>query len=373
MEINFKPLDEFISGRINFIYLLILSEFIFDKQGGNGLNQEEEGQAKGFPGKQRSTRQHHIRTLLTSGDQKTKLKVGKEKAKASNFTDTSFTAKTISLPNQRLVKDKDDIVKRLSLTKHHQSSTRKETLIYIEQHLPDDPSIYKQILNSVCPLCVDTSRSVREALVSLLKECAAKQPGLIELHSNSISLFVHSAMTHINPAIRNDSYKFIDILLEYGDDSFVKNSWIKTIKCFFTLLHWPLNDSKQLSSLPSTLNNDDVKSRLKILESFNRFIKSGIEENMRKKAEVITVHHLTGLYCIPSTSNPFESLKLFTNPLVTTSSTSMQCDDFKSRRETFVELFLTDFNKNVSNLVKQGGQLSKCGKELQQLVETICD
>lgn len=135
---------------------------------------------------------------------KAKLKVGKTAAKADNHTDTSFTAKTISLPNQSLNKkqatsalstskrEEVDLTHQLSLTKHHSSDTRKEILNQIQQHLPSNPSLYKQILTSIIPLILDQSQKVRNALMALFSACAKKQPGLLDLHLRSIILFIHS-------------------------------------------------------------------------------------------------------------------------------------------------------------------------------------
>lgn len=150
---------------------------------------------------------------------KKKLKVGKTAAKADNHTDTSFTAKTISLPNQSLNKKNApvkssslsnntnvtkladvDLTHHLSLLKHHSLTTRKEVLTYIETHLPtNSPSTYKQIIQSCVPLISDESLSTRLLLVQLFNACAKARPGLLDLHIKTLILFIHSAMTNIQP------------------------------------------------------------------------------------------------------------------------------------------------------------------------------
>ncbi|ONH66292.1 Pre-rRNA-processing protein IPI1 [Cyberlindnera fabianii] len=322
---------------------------------------------------------------------KTKLKVGKEKAKPTNFTDTSFTAKTISLPNQsisRNVEGEADIIKRLTLVKHHQNTTRKETLIYIEQHLPENPSLYKQILTAVIPLMVDVSASVRTALVNLLVAAAKKQPNLMELHARSVVLFVHSAMTHITPAIRHDSTRFLDILIEYSPDSLVRSAWVKTLRAFFTLMSWTLTDSKQSVSLAVTTSsviNTSSKAKKQTLDSFAKFIKAGCrpsEAETRKKL-AITSHPLTQKYLIPVTPQPFAHLKLFTRELTNNSGkaadtgdktldlNTVACEDYLTRRRVFVEFFAPHVLKNVENIIKEGGEAGKAAKTLQVLVEEV--
>ncbi|KAG2181549.1 hypothetical protein INT44_008364, partial [Umbelopsis vinacea] len=65
---------------------------------------------------------------------KTRLKVGKKKVVADNFTDTSFKSKTISLPNQSITEDKSNLLTNsrnltlstlLSQMRHYSAGTRK--------------------------------------------------------------------------------------------------------------------------------------------------------------------------------------------------------------------------------------------------------
>jgi hypothetical protein len=56
-------------------------------------HQEEEGKEEGFPGPQ--FLEPSIQAVQLSSVQKPKLKVGKAKPKAANFTDTSFKAKCV--------------------------------------------------------------------------------------------------------------------------------------------------------------------------------------------------------------------------------------------------------------------------------------
>lgn len=271
--------------------------------------------------------------------------------------------------------------------KHHQSSTRKETLIYIEQHLPSNPSLYKQILSAVMPLIIDQSASVRTALVGLLVACAEKQPNLMELHARSLVLFIHSAMTHITPAIRNDSTKFLDILIKYGCDSLMRAAWVKTLRSFFTLLAWTLNDSKQSVSLAvttSSVTNNSSKTKKVILESFHKFVLAGtsMSESDSSKVVTLTLHHLTNKYLIPISPNPFAHLQLFTREITkqkkestdkTQDLNAISCEDYQTRRRVFVEHFSTQVLKNVSNWVKEGGELGKIGKSIQVLVERLIE
>ncbi|KAH3679522.1 hypothetical protein WICPIJ_008597 [Wickerhamomyces pijperi] len=330
--------------------------------------------------------------------QKAKLKVGKTKLKPTNHTDTSFVAKTISLPSQSIVNKTSttstaefeaDLIKRLSLTKHHANQTRKETLIYIEQHLPNEPTLYKQILTAVVPLIIDQSRSVREALISLLTAASEKQSNLMELHARSVILYIHSAMTHINSDIRNDSVKFLDILIKYGKDAVIRSAWVKTLKAYFSLLSWTLNDSKQSVSLAittSSVTKTSSKSKGVILDSFVKFIKAGVQDEQLDPSEVnITIHHLTGKYLIPSTPQPFAQLKLFQRETLADDSTTknkntvdttidlntVSCEDSQTRTKVLVEFFIPQIIKHSKEVVKEGGEQGKAARSLEKLCDAI--
>jgi pre-rRNA-processing protein IPI1 len=320
---------------------------------------------------------------------KTKLKVGKTAAKPANYTDTSFVAKTISLPNQTLSRNIDseaDLIKRLTLVKHHSNNTRKETLMFIQQHLPDNPSSYKQILNAIVPLILDQSQSVRVALQELLITASEKQPNLMELHARSIILFIHSAMTHINGPIRNDACKFLDVLIKYGPDSLVRSSWVKTLKSYFTVLNWTLNDTKQSVSFAvttSNINTNSSKAKKVAVESLVKFIRVGAfpkdEETQAK--EIICSSAMTSKYLFPTTPQPFAHLKLFTRELTATSGESSanntaidlnaSCEDYETRRKILKEFFLPQMGKQLVNLVKEGGDLGKAAKSLENLITEL--
>ncbi|KAJ3498984.1 hypothetical protein NLG97_g689 [Lecanicillium saksenae] len=78
--------------------------------------------------------------------QKTKLKVGKTKAKASNFTDTSFKSKAIVMGHQSLSTEAPDVVQQfkhnLSLASSSRSDKqRKDALAYLTSQLALEPPV----------------------------------------------------------------------------------------------------------------------------------------------------------------------------------------------------------------------------------------
>ncbi|ODV96799.1 hypothetical protein PACTADRAFT_48611, partial [Pachysolen tannophilus NRRL Y-2460] len=265
-----------------------------------------------------------------------------------------------------------DLTRHLSLTKHHSATTRKEVLNYIEAHLPSNPSSYKNLLNSIVPLIMDQNSLVRQSLVSLLISISKKQEGIMELHARSIVLFIHSAMTHIQPDIRNDSTKFLKILVDYGPNSLIKSSWIKTLKCFCQLLNWQLNvDSKKSLSLSistkSISSKSNSQSRLYHLEILSNFLNKGlfkfeIEKNLddisNNDLKIYSIHALTNLYLLPTVPEPYTHLKLFikelpsnTNPnnssFIDLNNTS--CEDIETRRKILIDFFEKPMKRGLTD------------------------
>lgn len=325
--------------------------------------------------------------------QKAKLKVGKTAAKPDNHTDTSFTARAISLPNQSIakkvdahLKDQVDLTHHLLLTKHHSAATRKEVLNYIENHLPSSPSLYKQILTLTVSLVTDQSASVRRAFISLLNACAEKQPGLLELHMRSIILFAHSAMSHIQGEIRATSTGVLDVLIQKAPVAFVKGHFVKTLRSFFSLMSWPLSNDKKAVSLAvnttSSLEKSSKKTAAAHLAFLSRFLEASLFDAAEKNTSavdwtaIVTVHPQTPRYMLAANSQAYAPLKLFVTELPSNIAStqsqevaegayslgdldSLSSEDQETRRKITYDVFLAPLKKNLSTIVKDGGEAGK--------------
>lgn len=331
--------------------------------------------------------------------QKAKLKVGKTAKKPDNFTDTSFTAKSISLPNQSVSKKTSsgpvDLSHQISLTKHHSSQTRKEVLGFIENHLPSNPSLYKQIITATIPLITDLSPGVRLALVSLLKACANKQSGLLELHMRSIVLFLNSAMTHIQPDIRASSTSLLEILVDLAPEPLVKGYFVKVLKSYYALLSWPLTGDRKAVSLAVNSNGSlggGKKSRAQHIRILRKFLNAALDEDAAKKSvlsidwsQVNVPHHTTPNFMIPQIPQAFSSFKFFVDELPSSTSKAasentkegeyslreaetMSTEDIHTRQKIMKDVFLNSILKNLANASKEGGEV---GIEANGCIETI--
>jgi len=111
--------------------------------------------------------------------QKSKLKVGKSRPKASNYTDTSFRSKAIVINQQSLKTDapssSTQFSHHISLLSSKSDVQRRESLAHLTTAIasrPVDvplPQPVSLILPSVLPLFLDGSNAVRSQLLKLLR------------------------------------------------------------------------------------------------------------------------------------------------------------------------------------------------------------
>jgi pre-rRNA-processing protein IPI1 len=146
---------------------------------------------------------------------KPKLRVGKRTQPPTNHTATSFRSKSIVLSAQSLASAAPSLAAQLhhhaTLLSHHSPQTRRESLSFLSAHVPSlTPST---LLPRLAPLLLDPSNAVRNALLLLLQKLPPRE---MTLHMNLLLLHVWSAMSHIDPDIRNDSTRFLGWALGVG-------------------------------------------------------------------------------------------------------------------------------------------------------------
>ncbi|EPQ60740.1 hypothetical protein GLOTRDRAFT_31411 [Gloeophyllum trabeum ATCC 11539] len=160
---------------------------------------------------------------------KAKLKLGKGKAQSNNVVDTSFKARSITLPSQSIAAQKDEAAPRTSrkltfedLTsqlKHYNASTRKDALHGLRELLEGYPYLIESRLSSLLATCSrligDEDASVRKALLGFFDWLLPKvSPDVLGPHASHLLLFTTSAQTHIFPEIRIDAVRFLDLFLD---------------------------------------------------------------------------------------------------------------------------------------------------------------
>ncbi|KAJ2958479.1 hypothetical protein NQZ79_g5942 [Umbelopsis isabellina] len=200
---------------------------------------------------------------------KTRLKVGKKKAVADNFTDTSFKSKAISLPNQSITEDKSNLLtnsRNLTLStlitqmRHYSANTRKEAITGIQDMCEQHPGLLSASLNSIVnaslKILVDEDRDVRKALLEFLKSTFPEldQAEILPFLS-LLTIYTCSAITHIYEDVRADAIKFMDLWIELAPDFIVSRYWDKVLGNFISLIAVDSNASNISKSNVSGLPN----------------------------------------------------------------------------------------------------------------------
>ncbi|KAF0348295.1 Pre-rRNA-processing protein IPI1 [Gigaspora margarita] len=227
---------------------------------------------------------------------KPKLKVGKKKPQASNFTDTSFKSRAISLPEQSIAKDKSDEItntRNLSLNdlvtqlKHYSPVTRKDSIQGLRDFFHKHPSILSRslstIVNPLSRLLVDDDRGVRRSLLAFFTEFFLKvQKFELRPFLPLLIIYTCSAMTHIYDDIRTDSIKFMELWLEIAPDVVVNEFWQRIVPNYIRLLTMDTSINVN-SSVSNIIKNSIDKNqfwpqeiKIEILSSFHKLLKYGL-------------------------------------------------------------------------------------------------
>ncbi|KAG0225287.1 hypothetical protein BGW42_004514 [Actinomortierella wolfii] len=198
---------------------------------------------------------------------KTKLKVGKKKAVADNFTDTSFKSKAISLPTQSISQDKSALLTNsrnvtfselMTQLKHYSPGTRKDAILGLKDLFHRHPHLLPlhlgTLVNAIVRLLIDDSSVVRKALHTFLSEFTPMlHPRDIHPFLPLLIVYTCSAMTHILEDIREDALQFMDLWVAAGGQVVVNGFWEKIIPNYVSLLTSDSNAS-HASKLSSAMS-----------------------------------------------------------------------------------------------------------------------
>ncbi|KAH0556015.1 hypothetical protein GP486_006043 [Trichoglossum hirsutum] len=329
---------------------------------------------------------------------KPKLKVGKAKPKAANFTDTSFKSKSIVLSQQSLSTSAPTATSQfshhISLLPHHSSSHRRDSLAHLTSvihALPTGsplPQPLPAFLPKLLPLILDASAPVRSQLLILLEALPGEEIGA---HTERILLFIQSAMTHLAADVRADSTGFLVWILNVAGDEAVSSppGWVKTTKCFVALLGWDGGVETLGRAGKATLGQTggDNKTMVKHLQALTQFLSVGLltpPDTTRSgdigdsepthyqnliSTNLLLPHPNTPQHLFPKTSDCYAYLNLFAT--VTTSlgmETSGAADDYEGRRRQF-RPYIKGVERGLENAKKEGGLLGRVASAAQKTLE----
>ncbi|KAI8632806.1 Rix1 complex component [Xylariaceae sp. FL1651] len=310
--------------------------------------------------------------------QKPKLKVGKARPKASNFTDTSFKSKSIVL-QQQLSETAPDVVERfkhhLSLASSRTDSQRRDALSYLTGQLsmspPTNPVGTSTLLHKLLPLMSDSSGPVRSQLLKLLRQLPASE---IRPHIERAMLYIRGTMTHLSQDIKDDGLNYMEWLLDAVGEDVVASPgcWVKPLKDFVSVLGWTITTTPSLetkggwTSAPRTTFGSK-----RFGQSFPRqmiVLAKLLEFGFKPEVPNPWTPNdwVRAISIVPQTPDPFGYLGLFKPPRDEEGEIYRNRED---RREIFMKRFMDAVEAGVDMAKKEGGTAGRAAAVLDQTLK----
>ncbi|EKG13748.1 Mg2+ transporter protein CorA-like/Zinc transport protein ZntB [Macrophomina phaseolina MS6] len=330
--------------------------------------------------------------------QKPKLKVGKAKPKADNFTDTSFKAKSIVVKEQSIHTAAPTVTAQfthqLGLLTHKSDTQRRESLSYLTNAVSSAraqnaplPQPVSVIIPKVLSLIYDTSTGVRQQLLKLLQSLP---PADVRPHVEELLRRTRAGMTSLSTDICTTSFDVLDWLLQTHPLETVScaGGWVHTLKCFMSVLGW--KDPRAAagtqkwttSSAAATTSSHSNAEKLKKLRhhqlvSLAAFIRAGVSEDAeaaeRARRELQSAArrwfplHQAHFHMLPNQSpNGFAHLNLFGAPK---DEDGQMYTDRQGRQQVFARLIQAAVVAGLQNAKKEGGQIGRAAAEVEKVVQ----
>lgn len=313
--------------------------------------------------------------------QKTKLKVGKTKPKAANFTDTSFKAKSIVLSKQSLSVEAPSIDAQfshhVSLLRSKSDTQRRDSLAHLTTVLTTSPSAplpepVTVLVPKLQPLILDSSPAIRQQLLKLLRCLPAKA---IERQAEQMLLYQRAAMTHLSADIRTYSLDVLDWLLESAGEEIVScaGGWYKTLRCFLGLLGWA-NTSSGSSWTTSSVRaaakpGAETKALIKQVTSLTNLVRAGVAAPQSDDLHVVSgsgfPYTSMQQHTIPARTSAYAHLNLFG---LEREEDNQMLQDREDRQRVFAACFHDKIQKGIEQLKKEAGESGRVAAQLQKAI-----
>ncbi|KAI0138100.1 Rix1 complex component [Hypoxylon sp. NC0597] len=309
--------------------------------------------------------------------QKPKLKVGKAKPKAANFTDTSFKSKAIVL-QQQLAENAPDPTERfkhnLSLTSSRSDTQRRDALSYLTGQLstnpPTNPVGTSTLLQKLLPMMSDSSGPVRGQLLKLLRNLPADE---VRPHVEKIMLYIRGTMTNISQEVKDDGLNYMEWLLDVAGEDVVSSAgcWVKPLRDFMSVLGWtvkvaPTTTTKSgWTSAPRTTFGAKKygQSFPRQMLVLSKFLEMGFKPGMPTPWTPNDWFNNVG--CVPRTPDPFGYLGLFKPPRDEDGEIYRNRED---RQDIFQRRFMAAVEDGLDMAKKEGGMAGRAAATLDQVL-----
>lgn len=195
----------------------------------------------------------------------------------------------------------------------------------------------------------------------------------IASHTDSLLLHTRAGMTHLSTDIRTFSLELLEWLLSVAGDEVVSCSggWVKTLKCFLSLLGWQTQVGSKWSATKSFgKSTSDSKVQVKQMTTLAMFVRAGLLQP--KEVAVVglrggsfplreTEHHV-----LSERSNAFAHLNLFG---AARDEEAEMYEDREDRQRVFHELAEVAIATGLEQAMKGGGELGRAGAQLRKAMK----
>lgn len=307
--------------------------------------------------------------------QKAKLKVGKSKPKAANYTDTSFKAKSITLKKQSLNESAPgagtQIAHHTSLLKNRISSQRHDSLAFLTNLSGAELSnAAPELLPKLPPLIHDESSSVRQQLLKLLRKVPEQK---VLSATEQLLLWTRAGITHLSTDIQLFSLEVLEWLLSVTrEDLFaIPGSWTGLLSSFVTVCGWQGNleatakgwSTQKQSARPGS----ETKILVKRLSALYALLRVGLAPSAEMEAPTPFEYNMWSHYGLPQRPNAFAHLDLFG---AQANGDQQIFDNRQDRQRFFHDHFETKVQQGVRQALKEGGEFGRGSSALLKLLKT---
>lgn len=265
----------------------------------------------------------------------------------------------------------------LGLLNHSSDTQRRDSLAYLttvmSTHppglpLPQPTSV---IIPAVQRLVLDGSNAVRQQLLKLLQSLPRND---VAGHSDQLLLHARAGMTHLATDIRMFALEFLEWLLNIAGMEVVccAGGWIKTLKCFLSLLGWQSGSSGKWSSSQSFGKKaSDSKVLAKQMSTLATFLRVGLQAPTQPTTAAAieqsafplwhTEHHV-----VSERTNVYARLSLFGVPR---DDESEMYEDREDRQRIFRDRVEIAILAGLEQATKGGGEMGRSAAQLRRVVK----
>ena len=264
----------------------------------------------------------------------------------------------------------------VSLLSSRSESQRRESLTYLASAISNRPvgSPPEQpvgvFLPKVLPLSLDGNSGVRTQLVKLLHTLPTED---IDDHIDQVLLYIRAGLTHLAADIRLSAMDVLDWAIRVAGQELIScaGGWVKTLKCFMTILNWiHVDDTALWSSSKASYGKvgSEGKSLVKSLTVLGLLLEAGLIEN---HMESVATQHWpfplvdTYQHILSTDSSCFAHLSLF-GP--SRDEEDERHEDREIRRRVYRRRFEAAVKQGLETTKREGGEIGRAASVVERIV-----